>query len=259
MLESFIAAFDTTSWGEFAAVAAAMLLAGFVRGFVGFGASMIIVLVISQVWSPMMAVPIATLSGVPSMLQLLPTALRQSERALLAPFGIATILATPIGTWVLVSTDPTLMKIAIAVLVIAMVAMLYKDWQPSRPVGPVGLAGVGIFSGLIQGAGGVGGPPAVVVALSRGGTPHRMRANVIAVVAAISIGGLPPLIWYGLVTPQVLLISVVMFPFYSGATWLGSKYFSNRGHGHFRTAALAALAVVGVATLIISARDYLGG
>ncbi|MEQ9122384.1 MAG: sulfite exporter TauE/SafE family protein, partial [Alphaproteobacteria bacterium] len=59
------------AWGLLGA-SAAVFLAGFMRGFVGFGAALVVVPVLSVVFSPSVAVPIAFLSGLPSVLQLLP-------------------------------------------------------------------------------------------------------------------------------------------------------------------------------------------
>ena len=55
---------------EFIFIIIAILSAGFIRGFTGFGASLIIVMTLSVVFGPLIAVPIACLSGLPSMFQL---------------------------------------------------------------------------------------------------------------------------------------------------------------------------------------------
>jgi hypothetical protein len=59
-------------------------------------------------------------------------------------------------------------------------------------------------------------------------------------------------------TPRILIICAVLFPLYSAAIWVGARYFSRGGHGYYRTAALAALAAMGIVTGVLSARDYLG-
>lgn len=239
-----------------ALVAAAILLAGFIRGFVGFGAALIIVMVLSVVLGPRAAVPIAALSGLPSMIQLLPAAVRHSERPFVVPFALATFAAAPLGTWVLVSVQPAVMKMAISLFVLLMVAMLHRGWQLAR-TGPVMLAGAGAAAGFVQGAASSGGPPAVAVALSRAGPAQQQRANVIGVVSALNVCALPAFWYHGLFTRQVLVISLVILPLYSGATWVGARYFRGGGQRHFRNAALGVLAVVGVVTLALAARDYL--
>ena len=237
---------------------ATVLIAGFLRGFVGFGSSLVIVMVLSVVVGPPAAVGVAGLSGLAPVAQLLPNAVRYSERSFVLPFGLFTFLAAPFGTWVLVVADPALMKIIISLFVLAMVVMLYRDWRPrhARKAGFLMLAGAA--SGLIQGASGVGGPPAVAIALSRDGTAQTQRANVIGATTALALCGLLPLWYNGVFTWDVIVLSVVSAPFYMVGTWFGSRAFGQHGSRHFRNAALLSLAVVGGLTLGLAAYEYRG-
>lgn len=235
-----------------------VLIAGFLRGFVGFGSSLIIVMVLSVVIGPPAAVGVAGLSGLAPVLQLLPSAFRHSERSFVLPFGLPTFMAAPFGTWVLVVADPTAMKIMISLFVLAMVAMLYRDWRPRGARKPGFLMMAGAMSGLIQGASGVGGPPAVAIALSRDGIARVQRANVIGATTALTLCGLPPLWYSGVFTLHVIVLSLVSMPFYMTGTWLGARAFGQHGSRHFRNAALLSLAVVGVLTLGLAASKYAG-
>jgi uncharacterized membrane protein YfcA len=242
-----------------ALMAGTVLLAGFIRGFVGFGAALIIVMVLSVALGPLVAVPIAVLSGLPSMVQLLPTAVRFAERPFVVPFGLASFAAAPVGAWVLMSVDPAVMKMSISAFVLAMVVMLYRGWRLVRRPGRAVLLGAGAVAGFVQGAASVGGPPAVVIALSGTGTTQQQRANVIGAVTALNICALVPFWHYGLFTREVIVISLAIIPLYAGATWVGARYFSERGHRHFRNAALLTLAVIGLLTFALAVRDYLNG
>ncbi|MEC9101101.1 MAG: sulfite exporter TauE/SafE family protein, partial [Pseudomonadota bacterium] len=199
-------------------ISGGIFFAGFIRGFVGFGASLIIVLVLSLILGPHKAVPIAALSGLPSMLQLLPTAIKHSEKAFVLPFGIAAFFAAPLGTWVLVIVDPELMKIYISSFVLVMVYFLYRNWRFSKAERPTFIIGLGAAAGLIQGAAGVGGPPAVILALSRLSNVEKQRANVIGAVTTLNICSLIPLWYYGFFSPDVVAISIFLFPLYVLAT-----------------------------------------
>ena len=244
---------------ELILVVLTMLAAGFLRGFVGFGGAVLVIMVLSAVFGPLVAVPIAVLTGLPSTLQLLPVAVRESERRFVVPIGLASFLAAPFGTLVLVLTDPAVMKMVISVLVLGMVALLYRGWRFAGD-SAVMLFGAGTVVGLIQGAAGVGGPPVVAVALSRPGTPERQRANVIGAVTALAMCSFPALWYHGLFTADVLLLSLVLFAFYGSTTWIGARYFATGGgRDNYRNAALLALAVIGVITLGMAARDFLAG
>ena len=259
MPEALHGLFGGLSYAALAVVAGAVLLAGFLRGFVGFGAALVIIMVLSVVLGPVAAVPISSLAGVPSMCQLMPNAIRYSERRFVVPFGIATFAAAPFGTWILVSVDPDLMKIAISVFVLSMVIMLYRGWRLPVGSGVLGLACAGAGAGLVQGAGGVGGPPAVAIALARPGTSEQQRANVIGAVNALTLCSLVPLWYHGLFTREVVLISIILVPLYVLSTWVGARFFSHSGHRHYRLAALLVLAAIGAVTLAVSIRDLAAG
>ena len=97
---------------EFIIVALATLLAGFLRGFVGFGGAMVTVPALALAFGPLVAMPVATLFGLPAALQLLPTAVRQAERRVVIPIALAVFVGTPLGTLILVSVSAIIIKIA---------------------------------------------------------------------------------------------------------------------------------------------------
>src|SRR5215813_3373346 len=92
----------------------------------------------------------------------------------------------------LVSTDPAIMIVAISTLVPLMVAFLASGWRLRGRIGIGKLTAAGIAGGLIQGAAGVGGPPVVAVALSRPGEASQQRANVLALMTAVSLSSILP-------------------------------------------------------------------
>ncbi|MFT5392637.1 MAG: putative membrane protein YfcA [Gammaproteobacteria bacterium] len=235
-----------------------MAAAGFMRGFVGFGGALVSIPVFSIFFGPLVALPLASVSGLPSTLQLLPTAIKVSEPSFAVPLGLATFVAAPIGTWVLVSVDPQLMKIAISGFVLVMVLIIARGAKQARHVSPAVLVGTGLFMGLAQGVAGVGGPPVVALALARGGTAQRQRANVLAGVTAVSAATMLPLWWHGLFTVDVIIAGIILVPVYSAGTWFGSRYFGREGQRYYRLGALLTLMVIGVITLGFAIRDYIG-
>ena len=238
-------------------VLVAVTIAGLLRGFVGFGAALISVPVFSLVLGPQAAIAVNTVMGLPAVFQLLPEAVRRAERPFVLPICVATFVAAPIGTWALVTADPALMTVAISALVLLMVAILASGWRLQGRIGVRKLIAAGVAGGLVQGVAGLGGPPVVAVALSRPGEASQQRANVLAVMTAIALSSILPLLYYGLFTRQTVVIGLVLIPIYSAATALGARYFALGGQRHYRRAALAMLAAIGVATLIASLRNYL--
>ena len=88
----------------------ASLVAGFLRGFIGFGAALVMTPILSLVFSPTVAVPIAFLSAVPAVIQLLPPTIKYGERAFVLPLGLTALFAAPLGVWTLSEGDPKRLK-----------------------------------------------------------------------------------------------------------------------------------------------------
>ncbi len=242
--------------GGLAVAGAAAVLGGLVRGFTGFGGALVMVPVLSLVLGPGPALAAVCASGVPIILQLLPAALRHAERAFVLPFAAGAFAAAPAGTWVLVAVSPSVMKIAISLAVLAMTAMMAWGWRAPARAGAAVMAAIGAASGLVQGASGVGGPPAVAAALARRGPPETQRGNVIGAVAALGLCAAVPYWLHGLFTVEALAVAAVLLPAYIGGTWAGSRLFARRGRAWYRRAALAVLAAVGLVTLAVALHDY---
>lgn len=245
-------------WRASSLVVAAVALGGFLRGFVGFGAALVIVPVLGLVVGPRAAVAISCLMGLPAVMQLLPEAARRAERPVVLPICAAIFAATPVGAGVLVTVDPAIMQIVISLLVVAMVAFLASGWKLTREPGLGTLVGAGVAGGLVQGIGGIGGPPVVAVALARPGSPEQQRGNVLALMTAIALSSVLPLAWLGLFTRQALVGGLLLFPVYSLATAIGSRWFARGGSHYYRRAAFVTLALVGLATLLAAVRRYVG-
>jgi uncharacterized membrane protein YfcA len=245
--------------GRLMVAIAAVLVGGFLRGFVGFGAALVIVPVLSLAYGPLVAIPALTVIGIPTLVQLLPDAIRHSERRIVVPMSAAILLSAPFGTWVLVSVAPALMKMVISALVIGLVGMLARGWKLDGDVGRPVLILAGAAGGLVQGVAGVGGPPVVAIALSRPGSPTEQRGNVLALMTAISLASLAPLSFFGLFTREAVVLGLVLLPVYGAAILVGSRYFSGGGKRHFRHAAIGLLLVIGVITFVIALTNYVSG
>ncbi|MCH9671073.1 MAG: sulfite exporter TauE/SafE family protein [Gammaproteobacteria bacterium] len=241
----------------FAWVAAAVFLGGFMRGFVGFGGAVVSIPVLSIAFGPLTAVPIAAVMAFPALFQLLPDAIRYGDKHFIGPVSVGVLGAAPIGCLVLVSSDPYLMKIAISLLVLLTVALLARNWRLPGRLNPALLLGVGAVGGIIQGAAGMGGPPAVAMALARAGSATQQRGNVLGVMTTMSFSSLFPLWYFDLFTREAMLIGVILLPVYSGSAWLGARRFSQDGERYYRRVALGILAAIGTITLILATHDYL--
>lgn len=142
------------------AIGAVMTIAfgGFLRGFLGFGAALLIVPVLSAILTPERALVIVFLIELPTVMYLMPGALRAGDPRTVAPIVLAMFFTIPFGVYFLVSADPEVIKVVISLLVLAMVGLLASGWKPKTKIRMGTMILAGSLSGLISGAAGVGGP-----------------------------------------------------------------------------------------------------
>ena len=251
-----IEALDGVSAAGLAVAGGAAVTGGLVRGFTGFGGALVMVPVLSLVLGPGAALAAVCASGAPVILQLLPAALRHAERAFVLPFAAGAFAAAPAGVWVLVAVPPSAMKVAISLAVLAMTAAMARGWRFPAQAGRGLMAALGVAAGLVQGASGVGGPPAVAAALARRGPPETQRGNVIGAVSALGLCAAVPYWLHGLFTVEAFAVAAAILPAYLVSTWIGIRLFARRGKAWYRQAALTVLAAVGLVTLAFALSDY---
>jgi uncharacterized membrane protein YfcA len=228
----------------------AVVTAGILRGFTGFGAALIIIPVVAYVYEPKFAVVLHALVEIPGILQLLPDGLRHCDRTTVGPMLIALLVAVPAGMYFLVSLDPDIMRIVMSVSVLAMVALLSTGWRyRGTASGRVSAIG-GAIGGFFQGATGIGGPPIVALLMSRDETPATTRGNILIMMGSLITVSLPAQYFYGLFEPPVVILSLCLAPVYVLSTYTGTRLFRFSGGRHFRRGAMALLAATAIATLI---------
>jgi len=212
---------------------AVVALGGVLRGFTGFGAALVIVSVLSIIFSPQEGVPMRTIMELPGV-----------------PMILALVVSIPLGVALLVSINPDIMRIAISVMVLLMVALLATNWRYSGPTRlPVSL-GAGAAGGFIHGSTWVGGPAIVAVLMARDDVTDTTRANIIAMMNSLIVVGLPILWAYGLLTPRVLIVGAISAPVYLGSIYVGSRYYTGRGKEFHRRVSLTMLDGIAMVTLV---------
>jgi len=110
----------------------------------------------------------------------------------------------------------------------------------------------GVIGGIIQGMAGIGGPPIVALLLSRRDSPDTTRANIVVMLSILIIASIPVFWFFGLVSPQSLILGGLAAPIYLLAAYLGSRYFRTGGSGIYRSMALLILALTAISTLVLS-------
>ena len=222
---------------------------GFLRGFLGFGAALLIVPVLSLVMAPVEAIAILVLIELPNIVYLIPRSMRECELKTVAPMMCGLIIAVPLGTTLLVFVDPVKMKFVISIVLLGAIALLASGWRIKGKISRVTTFTAGAIGGGLQGAAGMGGPPLVTTLLSIEDDANTTRSNIIIALSTNSLMNAIAMLAYGKISFDLLQFSIVAAVLYVGATMFGAKFFRENGNEHFRKAALGLLTLIAILML----------
>lgn len=225
-------------------------LAGLVRGYTGFGAALVLTPLLSLVVGTQAAAATTILLTGATALQQVPGARRSADMRTVLPLAAGALVAIPAGTWALAALDPQVMRRAVAVVVIGFSILLATGWRYRGPTPATATVAVGMTSGVLTGAAGIGGPPVVVWTLAGAADAAAARATFILFFGITLVAAVPPLIWAGLVSADTAWRCLAMAPAFMGATWAGGRLFRVAPDRMFRRAALGVLFLSGVAALL---------
>jgi hypothetical protein len=224
--------------------------AGLLRGFSGFGGSIFAVPLLSIVYDPAVAVAVMLGAGTIGTPQLIPGALPLTQWRETLPLIVLTLVATPIGTYVLLTGDPDMIRrgIGIFVLLAALLMMWGWSWRGPRTHGISGF--VGVVSGIVTGLAGMGGSIATLYLISSSQPVAVIRANLIIIIGAMNVIGFGYLIAGGALTASTLVNVAIFTPTYIFSIWIGTRIFRGTSDVMYRRLALWLLIAVGIAATI---------
>lgn len=233
----------------------AIFLAAIVRGYSGFGFSLLSVTALSLVYPTAKIVPVIFLLELAASIHLLPSIWKDIHWRSLLPLSIGCLVATPFGVWALASLDATMMQLALSAFVLIAVALMWLGYALKSMPGPILSTTVGAASGLANGAFGIGGPPVVLFYFSSPAGNIAGRASLIAFFLITDAIGLVNLARYDLVSKDTFWLAALFAPCLFVGVWLGARSFKNADEGTFRKMVLiimALLAVIGAAKALYS-------
>lgn len=230
-------------WPAAIVAAATALVAGLARGFSGFGAAMIFVPIASAALGPVVAMPILLLADVVTSSQLIRAAARACAWPDVKRVAVGGLIGLPIGNHLLTTSDPTLVRWAVVILIGLSLAVMVSGWRFRAAPGPATSAGVGVVSGLMSGLAQIGGPPVVMYWLSTETDTARVRANLSVYFAILMWTALAIFAVKGLLTPTVLWLAAAAAPGYAVGMLAGARLFGLASPQTFRRIAIGLVAL----------------
>jgi uncharacterized membrane protein YfcA len=230
------------SGGALLLLAIAAFVAALARGFSGFGSALIFVPLASTAIGPRAAVPLLLIIDGVAAAGLIPGAWRHADKRDVGTMSVGALAGIPLGAWVLIKSDPLLIRWAIALFATLLLALLTSGWRyhgkPTIPVTGI----VGAAAGLLGGAAQIGGPPIVAYWLSRPIPPATVRANIVlyfaittVIIGAVYFAG-------GLLTRSVVGLALITGPIYGVGLFAGVCMFGRASEIAFRRICFALIA-----------------
>ena len=225
-------------------------VAGVIRGITGFGGAMVMSPPLALLLGPLLAVPVVLLMESTVATPMLVALRREVRWRVIGPIIAAACLTMPLGTWILASVDPLLMRRAIAAVVIVFCMLLWRGWRHSGQHRRSTGVALGALAGTMTGATGMGGPPVILYLMAGPDSTATTRANLTYFMGAIALAGVAMLALNGLVGTPSLLLTAIMAPGYYIAMVAGTRLFARFNDTRFRQFTLAFMVVVAVGILV---------
>jgi uncharacterized membrane protein YfcA len=246
----------TLSLLEFSFIAACVLVGAIIKGFSGFGASILWVVSISLVLPPIQVVPMLLMFEIISSFCLLPGIWRKVQWKSISNLMIGTLMGTPLGIYALASLSASSIRITLAVTVLTTAILLLRGFALEKMPGKRATVGVGVLAGMLNGSMSIGGPPVVLFYFS---TPIGMavsRASMIAYFFGLDAVGTAMLSYQGLIDGVVLWRTILLMPLLLLGTLIGNLSYKKTNPDRFKKVALYIWVILSFLLLIRVAWEF---
>jgi len=187
-------------------------LAGFVQGMSGFGFSLIAAPLLSAFISPKIVLPALLLQSIIINLMVFIPAQKQVNLKSYGIMILTGIIGIPVGTWLLLTLSPDVIKVAVGVVTFLFALLLSLDVRFSIGHGRVSTGLVGLLSGVLNGSITFSGPPVILFFTGKGMPKDAFRATLAAYFLVLNLVTLPSYFIGGLFNMQVVQLSAISLP-----------------------------------------------
>ena len=233
-----------------AAAIAIVFLAAIVRGYSGFGFSLLAITALSLLYAPATIIPSIFLLEIAASIHLLPGLWRDIHWRSLIPLVIGTGIGTPIGLTFLTTVPAAPMQIALGLFVFAATCLLWIGFALKSMPGNTASIGAGLAAGVANGAFGIGGPPVILFYFASPAGNVVGRATLVTYFLLTDAIGLVFLARENLVTADSLFRTLTFLPALLAGVWLGARSFKSADPVIFRKCVLALLGLLAMITSV---------
>ncbi len=233
-----------------------IFLAAIVRGFSGFGFSLLAITALSLLYPPAEIIPSVFMLELVASAHLLPSIWKDIHWKSLGPLTLGCLIATPFGVWLLAHIQPAPMQMALSIFVLAATLLMWRGFALKTMPGTIASTAAGAASGLANGAFGIGGPPVILFYFASPAGNLVGRASLVAFFLATDIIGLANQSVHGLITQETAIRAALYLPPLVAGVWLGARSFKGTDPEKFRKYVLVILASLAIIIFIKSLAEY---
>lgn len=221
------------SIGQGLYLAAALVVAAFVRGFTGFGFSAIFIIFAALIMNPLVLIPVVFACEI-AMTAFQARGIRPHiDWGKVAMLLLGAAVAVVPAVYVMARMDEVQARLAISTLILMLSLVLLTGWQLKTVLGSKGFLSVGVLAGIANSAG-VGGLPVAAFMSAQPIEAAVFRAVLIVFLTGIDLMTLPVLAMNGLVTDDTPIAIVWAFPFLGFGVWIGTMMYRRTSQQGFR-------------------------
>ncbi|WP_299692973.1 TSUP family transporter [uncultured Tateyamaria sp.] len=227
----------------------AIVAAGLVRGFTGFGSALIIMPAASSVLDPFAALVFLTVVEFWGPLPNLPAALRTGQRAEALRLLAGAAVGLPLGLWALSYLAPGVFGWLVSCVVLVLLMLVMTGWRYRGTLRSGAIAAVGGVGGFLGGIAGVPGPPVIMLYMASALPIATIRANFLLYLLGIDLMMIAVIVGIGLLDMTALAAGLLCVPVYMLANVAGAWLFDPDKERLFRAVAyltIAASAILGL-------------
>lgn len=226
-------------------------LAALVRGYAGFGFTVIAVVGMNVYLSPQQSIPIVLGLDVLCSIGLWRQARRQADVATFKVLTFGSLIGIPIGLSLLILIPEEILKLLICIAILIFALVLVFDFRLRSAETMWTKLSFGLASGMGTAGASVGGPMIVCYMLSSSLSPSTQRATMILFFIVSETLALIALFFSGLVDGQVLtLLLSLLLPtliMVRVGQW-GFNRYPPKSLKHFALPIMSMVAILGIST-----------
>ncbi len=229
----------------------AIIAAGVVRGFAGFGSAMIIMPVAGSVLDPFVAITFLIVVECWGPLINFRDAWRVGQRLDALRILGGALVGVPMGLWLLSLINPSNFGWAVSLVVLFLLVILMTGWRYHGRIRSHTLVAVGGLGGLLGGFVGVPGPPVIIMYMASTKSIAVIRANFLLYLLGIDILMLIIFIFSDLLNPTAVFVGLLMTPIYIIANAIGAYFFNPNAEVVFRRLAYLVISTSAISGLLM--------